>query len=74
MNSIFGYTFQEIERAQQGHRLGRAIDVSTPPKIDGDLAKDRELLDAHGLDGLKAKGFFGTIDRLQRAGLVPTPA
>ena len=69
MDAIFGYSFEEIRRAQQGGRLGRVVDVSKPAALDGDLTKDQALLDEHGIEGLKAKGFFGVLDRIQRAGL-----
>ena len=32
MSNIFGYTFDEIKAAQQGQRLGRAIDATKPPQ------------------------------------------
>lgn len=65
---IFGYTWEEIQRAQNGGRLQKTIctPVSNDPAIKSDLA----LLEKHGIDGLKSMQFFGVIDRLQRAGMI----
>lgn len=68
-DSIFGYSFEDISRAQQGGRLCRAIDLNNPTTNqvrDG----DRALLAEHGAQGLRDRGFFGTIDRLETAGLM----
>lgn len=71
MNDIFGYSFSDILRAQQGGRLGRVIDVSRPQEIDSDrLKKDIALLAEFGESGLREKGFTGTLDRLEREGLL----
>ena len=72
MNQIFGYTFDQIRRAQQGGRLSEVVDVSKPSAGDGNLAADQALLAKHGLDGLKAMGYLGVVDRLERAGLTTT--
>lgn len=68
-DSILGYSFDDIKRAQQGGRLGRTIDTSKP--IDhSPTDSDRALLAKHGEQGLRDMGFFGAIDRLERAGLM----
>ena len=36
---IFGYTFDEIESAQRGGRLGRAVDTSKPAGEDSEERK-----------------------------------
>lgn len=67
MTGIFGYSWEDIQRAQRGGRLGRPIQ----PTAEDDrirLEADRSLLVKHGADGLEALGFFGCIDRLRRAG------
>ena len=68
-DSIFGYSFEDIRRAQQGGRLCRAIDLHNPA-ISQASDSDRALLAEHGAQGLRDRGFFGTIDRLETAGLM----
>lgn len=67
MADIFGYSWEDIQRAQRGGRLGRSIQPS-PGDDRTRLEADRALLEKHGADGLRDLGFFGCIDRLQRAG------
>lgn len=69
MDTIFGYSFDDIKRAQQGGRLCRAIDLSAPARMQVSDT-DRALLVEHGAQGLRDLGFFGTIDRLKSAGLM----
>lgn len=67
MTDIFGYSWEDIQRAQRGGRLGRPIQ----PSAEDDrirLEADRALLAEHGAEGLKALGYFGCVDRLRRAG------
>jgi hypothetical protein len=68
MNDIFSYTWEQIQKAQQGGKLSHGkIDVSKP--VDHSLmAGDLDLLAAHGMDGLREKQFWGVIARLQRNG------
>ena len=71
-DTIFGYEWSDIQRAQQGGRLNRTIDTSKPAShvaTDADLT----LLALHGADGLRQMGYMGTIDRLVRAGLMEEP-
>ena len=69
MDTIFGYSFDDIKRAQQGGRLCRAIDLTAPAMMQVSDS-DRSLLAEHGAQGLRDLGFFGTIDRLETAGLM----
>ena len=65
---IFGYSWADIQRAQQGGRLARPVTRTMAPQ--GPSREDIELLQIHGADGLRAMQFHGTLDRLQRAGLI----
>lgn len=70
MNDIFGYTWEQIQAAQrkEGRLSSGKIDLSK--QVDHSLhAGDRELLAQHGIEGLRAKGFMGVIDRLEHNGL-----
>jgi hypothetical protein len=65
-DKIFGYDWSDIQRAQQGGRLSRAIGMSTQPCVEVTSA-DRDLLAKHGgIEALEAAGFHGTADRLRR--------
>jgi len=68
--NILGYPWDQIQRAQRGGRLADAVDTSKPPAPDPVTQADRDLLAKHGADGLKTAGFFGTLDRLTRAGII----
>lgn len=66
---IFGYTWEEIHAAQQGAPLGKTF--SHRGVYDYPCEKnDVDLLIIHGLKRLQEMGFYGTIDRLCRAGLI----
>ena len=70
---IFGYDWADIQRAQQGGRLCRAIDTSKSPCSVGaaeQLAADVKLLEQYGEDGLRDLAYFGVLDRLKRAGYI----
>lgn len=64
--NIFGYSWEDIQRAQQGGSLVKA-------RISGEARKplanesDYALLDQIGMDGLREKGYFGVIDRLENS-------
>ncbi|MFA7175175.1 MAG: hypothetical protein WC340_17510, partial [Kiritimatiellia bacterium] len=64
---IFGYTWDEIKRAQQGGALARRIPagIYKPLATDGDW----ELLEQYGEDGLRSRGYFGVLDRLENTRL-----
>jgi hypothetical protein len=68
-DTIFGYDWSDIQRAQQGGRLSRTtIDTSVPPHVEVTPA-DRALFEKHGtLKALETAGFYGTADRIRRAG------
>lgn len=67
---LFGYSFDEIRNAQQGHRLGKVIDTSKPAtKYDPECERqDLELLHKYGEEKLREMGYMGVIDRLSRGG------
>ena len=66
--TIFGYTWEEIKRAQQGGALDRRL----PPGLHKPLATpdDWELLEQHGEDELRKRGYYGLLDRLENTRLV----
>ncbi len=67
MGKIVGYDWADIQRAQQGGKLAKPVDLSKP--VDRSLMPgDLELFAQHGIAGLQAKGFFGAVDRLTRNG------
>jgi hypothetical protein len=65
--TIFGYTWDEIKRAQQGEALARRVQ----PGLHKPLATpdDWELLEQHGEDELRNRGYFGVLDRLENTRL-----
>ena len=65
--TIFGYTWDEIKRAQQGGALARRI----PAGIYKQLATegDWELLERYGEAELRNRGYFGVLDRLENTRL-----
>ena len=67
MTNIFGYTWEQIQSAQQGGRLHKTVDSSVSGRSPA-TDKDRELLAEYGYDGLLKMGFHGVIDRLQHKG------
>lgn len=74
-DDIFGYTFAEINRAQQGGRLGIVIDASKPESFDPVQERaDLRLLHGMGETKLRELGYMGVIDRLQRAGYLTSNA
>ena len=68
---IFGYTWEEIQRAQQGGQLRQMLPLEAAgAKDDICSAEDLSLLKEHGENGLITRGYFGTLDRLKRAGII----
>lgn len=63
---IFGRSWNEIQVMQQGGPA-RKVDFGPAPEATD---RDRAMLAEFGIEGLKAKGFFGVIDRLTTSGLV----
>ena len=61
--TIFGYTWDEIKRAQQGGALARRIPagIYKPLATDGDW----ELLERYGEAELRNRNYFGVLDRLE---------
>ena len=72
-DKIFGYDWEDIQRAQRGGRLNRTIDTSKSP-YSADTAErldaDVKLLEQYGEDGLRDLAYFGVLDRLKRAGYI----
>ena len=67
---IFGYTWAEIERAQQDGVLRQILPLQAQMAKDDICSNDDlKLLEEHGIDGLIEKQFHGVLDRLQRAGV-----
>ena len=66
---IFGYDWEDIQRAQQGGRLSRPVVPSDGiSKLQAEA--DDEALAQFGVQGLVDRGFFGVIDRLRRSGKI----
>jgi hypothetical protein len=61
--NIFGYTFEQIQRAQQGGRLNDTIDLSKVSKKPPTEA-DYKMLEKYGEQGLREMQYFGVMDRL----------
>ena len=68
---IFGYTWAQIEAAQQGKVLGELVPVAAKA-AKGDICSRRDLgqFELHSEEGLRKMQFFGIIDRLTRAGVI----
>ena len=70
-NLIFGYTWEQIQKAQQGEVLGQIVPLATKAAKDDICTRgDLELFEKYGEEGLKAMQFDGVIDRLTRAGVI----
>ena len=67
-DSIFGYTWEEIQARQQGTYRPKPF-VHTPPSLANDADYDA-LERAGSLDALTVNGMFGIADRLSRSPLV----
>ncbi len=65
--NIFGYSWEQIQAAQQGKPL-----ISKPLTKTMSLCTqdDIDLLVKYGPQKLRDMGFYGVIDRLQRAELM----
>ena len=63
---IFGRSWSDIQVMQQGGPT-RKVDFGPAPEA---TPGDRALLAEYGVEGLKAKGFWGVIDRLTTSGLI----
>lgn len=65
-SKIFGYDWEKIQRGQQGDKRalsGPPIDLSKPAKKPA-TDQDRALLAEHGEAGLRERGLYGVLDRL----------
>ena len=64
--TIFGHSWEAIQRAQRGGRLHERIDISKPTN-HAPTDDDRALLAKYGsIQALKDAGFYGSADRLER--------
>lgn len=63
LSSLVVGGWEAIQAAQQGHAMHRPIDTSKPAKRPATDA-DRALLAQHGEAGLRERGMFGVLDRL----------
>lgn len=68
MKTIFGYSWESIQRAQQGGVLSSVVNTSEPPIAVSE--DDLLLLQKHGVSGLEELQFFGVLDRLRRSGSI----
>ena len=66
--TICGYTWEQIQRAQAGGRLSDRLTTDVPSKPSA-TEKDMVLLEEHGFDGLQSLQFFGVLDRLNNSGI-----
>ena len=65
--NIMGYTFDDIQKAQQGESLSSTLHSPIQHKDKSTTRKEDEaLLAKHGMDGLEKIKFFGVIDRLKQ--------
>lgn len=63
---IFGGDWQEIQDIQQKRHNPERVNMNTPPGPTPPTDRDRELLAEHGMDGLRALGLDGVVDRLNQ--------
>ena len=69
MNRIFGYEWEDIQRAQRRGRLQTQTVDTSKPSTPAPTDEDRHLLVEHGsLEALEAAGFYGAADRLRHHG------
>lgn len=65
MSDIFGYSWEDIKRAQNGGKLNKTVDMSKPGK-PAPKPEDYDLLEKYGsIEALKAAGLHGVADRLE---------
>ena len=60
---MFGLSWEQIQAAQQCKPFRDAVDLTQPAKNAATDA-DRSLLAEYGVDGLRAQGMNGVLDRL----------
>jgi len=65
---IFGYTWEEIQKAQQGGKLRKSLPSSI--KENPCTANDIDLLTRYGLKELENRRYWGIIDRLKKQGII----
>ena len=68
---IFGYTWEQLQAAQQGEVLRQVLPLAAKAaKDDICTKKDMDLFIEHGETELKEMQSYGTIGRLTRAGII----
>jgi hypothetical protein len=65
---VFGYTWEQIQNAQQGREFRHYIPVGTTKPLATEA--DVKLLVEKGLTWLVEQQFHGVIDRLKNSGLI----
>lgn len=65
---IFGYTWEELDALQHGHRPNQNIIKHAPNPTA--TPNDKDLLAEHGRAGLESLQLFGVLDRLNTSGLL----
>ena len=66
--TICGYSWGQIQRAQAGGQLSDRLSTDVPSKPSA-TEKDIVLLEEHGFTGLQSLQFFGVLDRLNNSGI-----
>jgi len=61
---IFGYDWETIRQAQQGHPLNAALRRTIYESKPKATTADFQLLEKHGLEWLYDNEMLGTLDRL----------
>ena len=70
---IFGYTWEQIQKAQQGGVLAQILTLTAKAATSDICTKsDLDLFIKHGESGLEDKQFYGVIDRLKQAEIITT--
>lgn len=65
---IFGRDWEDIKLMQMGKYVRKTINLNAKKREATD--DDKELLEKHGEEGLRQKGFHGVLDRLETSGLL----
>ena len=66
---IFGYSWEKIQRMQQGKPVRELIDMTTLGPSPA-TEEDKKLLREKGVDWLKKKRYDGVLERLKHEGLI----
>jgi len=69
MEKIFGYDWEQLKKAMQGNSQALHPIIKNKNEKIVITEEELELFKEVGIPGLEQKGFFGLIDRLNRAGI-----